>query len=1200
MGKSKDNIAEAEELQPILEKIYNILKNNIVIKSLWMFRHVPQIHSFKSWGFLAIDGKVKEAYEDQSLKEKVAKQIIPEDIGSIGTAYRQEKNGQAWLFEENTYGAPEGTVIELDLKLRHQSVLFVPFKDDNDIIAILLLSTSSTSTIGDIAQIQEIIKETFQKGFINNLVWLAFQNERYKDVIANVKNATMGSVNIDTSLEDFVQKHLINPIKAFNQGTSFVPIIEIEDKQHLQESQWGYSDVVYEKLRQALSLHIKNKVNQELSEYHPLRNFIDKCETAASFDVCLDEKCSITYMLKGGSVDVVEMIKDKAQNEFKIQADNLVADYEKESGVIKDPTTLLVIKKKYISEKLNQTFKDNSDSPFILVLKSNNCFGTKEDELIASNLHDRTLPLDTYREVLIDGNDLYKYLSKDYKSKLNGGLVFRVYTDEKYEDEDIFNEDVKAFIDQRCLYYKLLLDQKQAKKDAVRAAIAQVMARNMSHNFGSLVLSNLVGDTVYENLRDEIVEQKLDKFISLYNNDDVFKDKTTKNHQLQYFFQYLKSRMDYLSEVTFGIPNMLTTRMMYSNVMKELDQVRILMNHISGISDFKYSFILKHEDEELKSSNDLGIAFPSDILGCHAFYNIIENIIRNTAKHVKNNVQTVTFTITFKDVEGCEDIEEANELYCVEIDNGVYEEKIDDLVTNQNKRLNDSVLENNKLRSGSLGLLEMEASAAFLRQIDLPEIESDDYAIDYETPEGLSKYYHERNCKKRLNILKAFAIDEKGEIRENEKGEEVMVKTGKLGYRFFVQKAKEFLFVGNWQVETLNKKLLNYGIQVITCKRFMKDLKAGKVFSHQFLVYDDSLCKKEEDVDMKLKPYDSLLPLRRIHCEGEDAETKISPYFPTNDSEDLIQKMKEFVWERYFNERVMGATNNHRATIIINGSVDDKCTNCQLVFLDHANEDAFKKDINNIKNETGETWIENMMSKTYGKLPEYYKYYNQGRAKTSLKRYIDKIQFGGEIKKRVRQELFEAYHNNIIIIDERVQKFAEENEEGSVKNEGEKLIPCWKLFSSTNVHIPRRSKKDNNGNPIPLEDLYGNKLDVDDFRVFSLDPNDFGEIKKKVKTYVDYYAKGYSPKSKPFILVHYGILERMCGGDVKEINELLEQWVEMAKRVVVTSGRGAHSLDLPKSVCFVNLSSVLYVCNENRNKYLINYLLNQSRRKRNE
>lgn len=1280
MGKGKDNIVVSKELQIILEKINKSLEDKesltecgFKIKSLWMFRHVPQIRSFKSWGYLAIDQDVKKAYNEKSygLKERVSKQVIPEDIGSIGKAFKQEKEKLDWLFVPNTYDAPEGTVVELDLRLGHQSVLFVPFKVKKDIVAILLISTATFEEKKK-PDIQKRIKETFKNNGINELIQLAYWNERNKDVIANVKKATMnfvstGTTPVNETMKDiisseittpevFVRDHFISPIKEFNQGVSFVPIIEIEDKHHLQKPLWGYSDVVYDKLKQRLSESIKSEDYKEDSNDNALvLSFTNNYEKSPMFNINLEPGCQITYVLNvyegvdkdmksnAGSfraeADVLVKAMESNAVSYKAEADGLVKNFCKQC----DPKTSLIIKKKYISEKLNQTYKYYGHTPFYLVLEKSDLSlytGTLtfDKELIASNLNDKTFPLDDYREELIGKNGFYNFTVKEDQSKLIDGLVFRVYTDEKRKKEDIFNEDVKAFIDQRCLYYKLLLDQKQAKKNAVRAAIAQVMARNMSHNFGSHVLSNLISNDAYSMLTDRNI-LKAKAYVSPWETKMKYPKEQVQivkshsgNFQLSYFNQYLKSRMDYLSEVTFGVSNLLTTKMMYGEVMKELDQVRILLNYISGVSNFKYTFKLmivdeKGEEKEMTADKDIGVAFPSDVLGCHAFYNIIENIIRNTAKHAKNTGD-VTFTIKFKDVADavCKHIEEAAELYCVEIDNGVFEYGINELVNKQNDRLNQSVLENNNLRSNSLGLLEMEASAAFLRQIDLPEIESEDYTIDYGTPEELSRYYHERNGKKHLNILKAFAIDKQQD------------NTGRLGYRFFVQKPKEFLFVGNWDDvgKAKKKEMLNIGIQFISANQFMTDLEKEKAFAHQFMVYDSSLCEavaeklkkasiisnkynndnndKSKEIKEQLRSYSTLLPLRKLKI-SEDEKKTISSYWSSNKQVNsskgktskvgnahdkaILQKLKERAWERYYQNELLKEEMMPSSEIFIRTSIDTNPSN-QVVFLDHANEGGHLKECSEIP-KGKEVYIENLTSQTRVKLPVFTEL-SKGRKEKLINNYVNNIRASNNDdsdlsgkKRMIREEIFEAYHNKVIILDERVQQFAEKNSEGE-----EPKIPCWKLFSSTNVHIPRRPKYDNNGNPIPLEDLYGNELDVDDFRVFSLDPTDFGEIKEKVKTFVDYYSKEYNPKSKLFILVHYGILERMYDGDVEKINELLKQWVEMSKRVVVTSGRGAHSLDLPKSVCFVNLSSVLYVCNENRNKYLINYLLNQSRRKRNE
>jgi len=292
--------------------------------------------------------------------------------------------------------------------------------------------------------------------------------------------------------------------------------------------------------------------------------------------------------------------------------------------------------------------------------------------------------------------------------------------------------------------------QRAARMEATKSAIAKAMARNMSHNIGSHVLSNLIKDNIFYELSDENVI-KLNSFTSTYERPI---QEEGKELQLSYFLRYLKSRMDYLSEVTFGTPNLSRARMIYNDVLGDFDKVRLLLNYISGISAFQYQFrVLNGRD--LMKEKDLAVSFPGDVLGCQAFYNIIENIVRNTAKHAHHDGK-VTITIRFRDMDNLGDIEGADNLYCVEIDNGVIETNIDKIVTGQNHRLNESVLDNNNnLRDHSLGLLEMEASAAFLRQIDLQEIESENYEVDDD-----DSYYHERNGKKRLNIIKAFVLPE--------------------------------------------------------------------------------------------------------------------------------------------------------------------------------------------------------------------------------------------------------------------------------------------------------------------------------------------------------------------------------------------------------------------------------------------------------
>lgn len=78
-----------------------------------------------------------------------------------------------------------------------------------------------------------------------------------------------------------------------------------------------------------------------------------------------------------------------------------------------------------------------------------------------------------------------------------------------------------------------------------------------------------------------------------------------------------------------------------------------------------------------------------------------------------------------------------------------------------------------------------------------------------------------------------------------------------------------------------------------------------------------------------------------------------------------------------------------------------------------------------------------------------------------------------------------------------------------------------------------------------------------------------------------------------FILIHYSIFERMFKKE--EINGKLEEITQKGINVVVTSGRGTPE-NLTTKARFINLSSVINAFVDVRSKYLINYLLNSSRK----
>ena len=675
-----------------------------------------------------------------------------------------------------------------------------------------------------------------------------------------------------------------------------------------------------------------------------------------------------------------------------------------------------------------------------------------------------------------------------------------------------FIQKFSQFLDRISIVILLSIKDYQTRQKSNISAIAQVMARNMSHNIGSHVFSHLVGNGAYEKLSDKSVSE-LDSYISCYEESKKEEQsENADNYKLVLFNKYLKNRMDYLSEVTFGVPNILTTKYMYSDVFKELDRVRILLNYISGIQGFKYTFCLKRNGVVLKDENDIAIAFPSDVLGNQAFYNIIENIIRNTAKHACNNKRDiVTFTIEFTVIE------DYPEYYCVEIDNGIEESDIDELVKKQNIRINTSVLDkDNNLRSHSLGLLEMEVSAAFLRQVDIAKVDSYEYHF-----EVMDVYKNKYN-----NLILLKAIN----------------KNGALGYRFFMQKPKEFLLVGNFDVADSKKDAVGKeGVQFIIEEDFAKAMSDGKSFAHPFLLYSNNVSDKTKVLLSNDNDCKTLLPIRKVELAQDEIKEVVTII---NDKGNIVLKLKAFAWNKYMQSIGLESDDIYIGEVVGRR----KFSNCrQVVFTNHGKN--FETYLGNVK-ELPELWIDSLSSYRQGKLPLFASYsLAEDNTEEPLTRYVNTI------PPQLKMEIFEAYHNKVVALDERIQHFSLESYEGS--------ISASTLFNATNVIIPKTK----------------------------LDPEQFDEsMIHELEIFINNEING------AFLLVHYGILERMYKTE-KAISEHIEAWAKKAKRVVVTSGRGSHSLQLPASVCFANLSSVLNAFTESRCKFLINCLINQSRRK---
>lgn len=353
----------------------------------------------------------------------------------------------------------------------------------------------------------------------------------------------------------------------------------------------------------------------------------------------------------------------------------------------------------------------------------------------------------------------------------------------------------------------------EVKQHATRAAISQVMARNMSHNIGSHVLSKFKNS---QDIRDLSKTNQYSGNLPILSSDE----------QIAYFNDYLKTRMDFLADVTLTTPILETPYRFCSDVLHGFLKNNILLNRISGITgEPKYKIHTRifngsswfddnlTGDSRTWDNDGFTVSMPNDVLGCHAFYIILENIIRNTYKHSKANLPEFVFTIELKEIENPDLIEvRIYDNNCKPV------EKVNETVANRNFSFNEELIKGNKLREGSLGTIEMEVCASFLRKISLGEYEKGIYQVN-------EKGFNEIKGKTVYNLIRAY-----GNICDDNSG------NASLGYVFYLRKPKELLIISDTiqQKEAWKKS----GIDVIK----KSDLQSES-FGHQIILSAEEIPK---------------------------------------------------------------------------------------------------------------------------------------------------------------------------------------------------------------------------------------------------------------------------------------------------------------------------------------------------------------------
>lgn len=842
--------------------------------------------------------------------------------------------------------------------------------------------------------------------------------------------------------------------------------------------------------------------------------------------------------------------------------------------------------------------------------------------------------------------EIFYYFKRYKKNDIDGVLHFAVWRrgsislDIDNEAKEIF-DNYFPLIEGKVHETTFPILTSEILSQSTRAAISQVMARNMSHNIGSHVLSRLVEESVLEKLfNSDSINTELFK---LYHPLCITKIEGKK--LFAGFNSYQKTRMDFLADVTFGEPTMESSRLLFSEILKLFDENRLLLENISGTHNFYYKFVARNctgcdkeccseQKAECKDcdtciiqsidgktlANDIPISMPNDILGYHAFYLILENIIRNCAKHGGANTnQNDPLKIYIDILEKAQ----AQDYYEINIyDSNEHKDigKLNELVMNQNISIDKDVLENNSLRQGAWGMIEMEAAAAYLRKKPIENINNEEYNLDISNQQNIFPS-ETRHGSAEPNFLKAINVRDKY-----------------YGYRLFLLKPKELLVIYsdtlkqqyNDIIVNLNKdKNKKKGIKTISISDMQKYLNDKEVFAYPLLVFIGT----KVDYDKEIKENETALPNRILVSFIDDDTNNIKSTRFThilykdefnelrldgNDSinhawKTWILKQNAYLGigipENTFLKDKKGAFSGKYNNTKMDYFTDDNFCNKSIynvLFEDHGGGGLKGRFENDLKYDTtGKIlYIEPYNSKDKFLLSKLIKIDNNNSDITES----DFIPFC---------KLIEACSSTIHIIDERIQELAEKiiyyPESKGVNKEEDKIHFLYTdILYATKVVIPLSEKK------VGLQ----TKRNKENENFIDLNQSSFEGIHANIIEYIKSIIRRQdrnklSRNHADFLLIHLGILEKLIEAydeqhkddkdyikytksaeGVKEFIEeiLLDNNKELAlTKIIIISGRGKPH-NMPENYLYLNFSVISQYCIENRLKYFLNEVVFSSKK----
>jgi hypothetical protein len=685
-------------------------------------------------------------------------------------------------------------------------------------------------------------------------------------------------------------------------------------------------------------------------------------------------------------------------------------------------------------------------------------------------------------------------------------------------------------------------NQNELALQATRAAISQVMARNMSHNIGSHVLSKFKDRNDICNISPSGGQYDG----SAYNT--LFKPRELRlREQIAYFNEYLKNRMDFLADIATSDPVMENAMLLKNDIFKGFDRNRILLNRISGVSDkdFRFRIVLKKNGAELEDDEDVILSITNDVLGAQAFYILLENIIRNVAKHSKIKRDEKSGIEITVDVA---DFPDNLSFYGISIYDNLKKtaSEINDIVRRRNEAFDQTVLENNKLRDNNLGTIEMDVCAAYLRCQQLTCIEDVGYRV---LDDSTGELAPSNPCAPKL--LHAYGYPLNPEEDEYS-----------LAYKLYVSKPKEILVIddgGDFAVEGLpNEELVNYGILVIKSDQIDGNI----IYNHQIRYYHSKLTGDPHSA------YVGSLPKRVVgKLDGLTFDTP----------QDFIA----LAWEKYAVSHFLKAgavkiinAANSRVLKGVKGRLSlapGETRGTKTIFIDNHNRYWCGKCA-----QVGDGKDCECKSESYGG-PQYF-YYDMACSHSkvaSILTHVTSKNFSIKEFTVKKAEYLEVVFCKVLIIDERIQENVVLNAKKYYGPGGETNF--YRYFAKQNVLIPSMEEAN-------LNDLnFGTLADA-------------GSVSHKIRDFI--LHKG---EDATFYVVHLGILEKMMDSAVRKDEQAVEDILGELfpggerKKVVITSGRGKPN-NLPKDISFVPLALIQNALETVFDKFVLTKILYNSRK----